>query len=222
MVACAVADLSLTVPCSLRHAAALEALPPAARSLIEEALTVRLAWIPNDLFANPSTERMLFEDGLAIAPACTDWYHPMLAAKRTARSSRPSCLLTSEEERHLFLRYNYARCRAARAVEDFRAQASRACAQAIAHWYGRVKHTRDLIARANLAMVLSMARRNTSRHLDLGELISEGNLALLHAIDGFDVARLQVLHLRLPRDYQGLPPPGRPGRPLSCRLPHLL
>jgi RNA polymerase sigma factor (sigma-70 family) len=189
MVACAVANLALTVPCSLRHAAALEGLPPARRALVEEALSVRLSWIDHGLFTSDSAEKTLFEEGPSPQPAPTDWYHPVLAAKRTARSIRHSRLLTSEEERHLFLRYNYARCRAAQAVEAFRTHASRAMAESIALWYGRVKENRDLLARANLALVLSMARRNTGRYLDLGELISEGNLALLHAIDGFDVSR---------------------------------
>jgi RNA polymerase sigma factor (sigma-70 family) len=176
-------------PCGPRHTAALAGLSPAQRSLVEEALTVPLTYMANALFDDPAAERALFEDGLAIAPASTDWYHPVLEARLAARSAPRACRLSVEEEKHLFLRYNYARWRAALAVERFRAQASKAVAEAIALWYGRVKDTRDLLARANLALVLAMAKRVGGRQVDFGELVSEGNLALLRTIEAFDVAR---------------------------------
>jgi len=187
MVACA--KPALAAPCRHGHVAALECLPPSSRALVEEALLVPLAWIPNDLFSGPAAERALFEKGPAIAPASTDWYHPVLEAKRAARLPRRSGLLTLEEEKHLFLRYNYARWRTIEAVAGFRAGATRNLAEAIALWYGRLKDARDLIARANLALVLAMAKRHCGGHVDFDELVSEGNLALLRAINGFDVAR---------------------------------
>jgi RNA polymerase sigma factor (sigma-70 family) len=167
---------------------ALEALPPCRRALVQEALEVSLVHIPNSLFASASAERVLFEEGPEIAPAPTGWYHPVLEARLAGRPRR-SGLLTLDEERRLFLRYNYARRRAADAIARFGAAPSRDLAQAIALWYGRVKDTRDTIARANLALVLAMAKRHSGGHLDFGDLVSEGNLALLRAIDGFDVAR---------------------------------
>src|SRR5262245_11655900 len=43
----------------------------------------------------------------------------------------------------------------------------------------------DLLIRANLGLVVWMARRYTSRGLDLEDLIAEGNLGLIRAIHGF-------------------------------------
>ncbi len=167
---------------------ALAKLSPGDRTLVAEALSVPLTHIAHEMYARASAERELFEEGPDLAPAITDWYQPMPGAKRPPRAAR-RFLLNPEEERHVFLRYNYARWRAAAAVADFRAQASAACARAIALWYGRVKETRDLIARANLALVLAMAKRIGGRLVEFDELICEGNVALLRAIDAFDVGR---------------------------------
>lgn len=189
MTTCDIDNLTLAVAPSSRHAAVIAGLSPRHRTLIEEALTVPLTYIHNDFFTDPAAARALFEEGLEIAPASIDWYHPMLEAELATPLTPRSALLNLEKEKHLFLRYNYARYRAARALTRFRTHASRASAQSIALWYGRVKDTRDLLTRANLALVLAMAKRTRGSQVDLGDLISEGNLALLRAIDGFDVAR---------------------------------
>ena len=59
----------------------------------------------------------------------------------------------------------------------------------LALWYGRVRDTREFITQANLALVLAMARRTRISDLDFGELVSEGNMALLRAVEKFDVSR---------------------------------
>ena len=48
---------------------------------------------------------------------------------------------------------------------------------------------RDRLARANLRLVVSIARAYVGRGLDLPDLIAEGNLGLLRAVEGFDPAR---------------------------------
>jgi RNA polymerase primary sigma factor len=48
---------------------------------------------------------------------------------------------------------------------------------------------RDQLARANLRLVVSVARRYAGRGLDLADLVGEGNLGLLQAVEAFDPAR---------------------------------
>jgi len=48
---------------------------------------------------------------------------------------------------------------------------------------------RDQIAQLNLALVLAMAKRTRMSEVEFADLVSEGNMALLRAIDKFDAAR---------------------------------
>jgi len=172
-----------------RHQAAIENLTEEQRALVVEALTVNLDYVKNDLFRKASAERELFVEGLPIQPASTSWYHPMVDDELIAQSAPSSSLLTTEQEKHLFLRYNYARCRAQSAVKKFRTHPGKQIVREIAEWYKRVRDTRDVITRANLALVLAMAKRTRMSDVDFGELVSEGNMALLRAVEKFDVAR---------------------------------
>ncbi len=179
----------LLVPNTLRHTAALADLDEVRRELVEEALTVNLDHVVNVMFKKPSAERELFDEGMEISKSSTSWYHPMIDDELVGNSAPSSSLLSTDQERHLFLRYNYARLRAAAAVKKFRTHPGKGVAREIALWYGRVKETRELITQANLALVLAMAKRTRMSDVDFGELVSEGNMALLRAVEKFDAAR---------------------------------
>src|SRR5512135_1635973 len=49
-------------------------------------------------------------------------------------------------------------------------------------------HARDRMVRANLRLVVNIARGYTGKGLGLQDLIEEGNLGLLRAVEGFDPA----------------------------------
>jgi len=172
-----------------RHEAALSTLSLDARALVEEALNVNLNYVKNDLFKQANAEKELFDEATPIQAASTSWYHPMVDDELIGQSAPSSSLLTTEQEKQLFLRYNYARCRAQTAVKKFLTHPGKQIVKEIALWYGRVRDTRDIITRANLALVLAMAKRTRMSDVDFGELVSEGNMALLRAVEKFDIAR---------------------------------
>lgn len=172
-----------------RHQTSLAGFSESQRSLVTEALTVHLDYVKNDQFRRASAERELFEEGMEIAPASTSWYHPMVDDGLVARAAPSSSLLSTEQEKHLFLRYNYARMRSQQATKRFRTHPGKLIAREIAVWYGRVRDTREMITQANLALVLAMAKRTRMSEVDFGELVSEGNMALLRAVEKFDISR---------------------------------
>ena len=172
-----------------RYRAALASLSESERQLLEEALQAPLDYIPNRLFRRPSAETTLFDAGLELPPANTGWYHPMIEDGPLTATAPSSSLLNGAEEKHLFLRYNYARRRTGRLVKCFRTHPGKRLARQILLWYRRVRETRDLITSMNLALVLAMAKRVRMADVDFGELISEGNMALLRAVEKFDAAR---------------------------------
>ena len=99
-------------------------------------------------------------------------------------------VLSADEERMLFLRFNLCRYRVMRIVREHRGkrlgvQASRE----ILRWMYDALRTRNHIVRANTSLVMAMARRTKTAGVELGDLVSEGNLALLRCVDKFDCSR---------------------------------
>ena len=97
--------------------------------------------------------------------------------------------LTANQERALFMQYNYCRYRVAGINKGNGGTATLGQLREVLGWYAKVLDVRDTLANANMPLVLAMARRSRLGNTDLAELISEGNMALLRAIDKFDVAR---------------------------------
>lgn len=98
-------------------------------------------------------------------------------------------LLSKADEAHLFLRYNYARFRLSRLAERQHRRATKSRALAMLKWHDRTQNVRGDLAAANMSLVVAMAKRTRIPGVDFPEMISEGNMALLRAIEKFDVSR---------------------------------
>lgn len=99
-------------------------------------------------------------------------------------------VLTADEERDLFIRFNYCRYRMMCIVHDHEGRRlGLEAARELLNWANEALKTRNHIVRANTSLVMAMARRTKTMGVELGDLVSEGNLALLRCVDKFDCAR---------------------------------
>ena len=99
-------------------------------------------------------------------------------------------LLTKEQEQHLFRKYNYLKFKALRLREklDFERPKS-ALMDEIEQLYEQIVDIKNKIARCNLRLVVSIAKRHVSPDQNFFELVSDGNLSLLRAVEKFDFSR---------------------------------
>ncbi|MEM6391348.1 MAG: sigma-70 family RNA polymerase sigma factor [Planctomycetota bacterium] len=138
----------------------------------------------------------LFTDAEEVPKPETSWYHPVMdsykkATEAVGRSNKATVVLTAAQERVIFKQFNYCRYRACRLREQLRQEAELDAdlAREMLKWFRRGEFIRDQIANTNLALVLAMAKRTRMSEVDFADLISEGNMALLRAVDKFDATR---------------------------------
>jgi RNA polymerase primary sigma factor len=152
------------------------------------ALTGRLDHVAHRSFASRRTEETLFGPGAEIA-AVAPWtdFPEVPEDLPLGRGSRVA--LTAQQEARLFLQYNYARYRLGRLLAGRAGSGGRKRCEALGLWHRRMMQCKESLARANMALVVAMAKRTRIPNVEFSELISEGNMALLRSIEKFDVSR---------------------------------
>lgn len=125
---------------------------------------------------------------------------PMPERQRAQRTVRPPAglpaylaslyevpLLTREQEAHLFRKYNYLKHKASKLREslDTRQPKMRQLKE-IEQLYRQIVETKNEIIRANLRLVVSIAKKYVHDEVSLFDLISEGNMSLMKAVEKFD------------------------------------
>ncbi len=99
-------------------------------------------------------------------------------------------LLTREQEAHLFRKYNFLKFKATRLRETLDALNPKApTMDEIEALYDQIIATKNDIARANLRLVVSIAKRHVTADQNFFELVSDGNMSLLRAVEKFDFSR---------------------------------
>ncbi|MFN0131296.1 MAG: sigma-70 family RNA polymerase sigma factor, partial [Phycisphaerales bacterium] len=171
-------------------------------SIEEERLLNRIMATEQDFIDSPAfyekdAERRIYDEAPDIQKPDTTWYHPVMddlssSKGRTVKSAQ-QVILTGAEEKVLFHQFNYARYRIWKIQQDVAENATKKPsadeAEAILHWYRKADIIREQIAETNLALVLAMAKRTRMSEVDFADLVSEGNMALLRAVDKFDAGR---------------------------------
>ncbi len=96
-------------------------------------------------------------------------------------------LLTPARERALFLKFNYEKYRFVSARRRLDPElARRKDLDELDQLLDKATQTKNDIIRANLRLVVSVARKHLRGGVPLMELVSEGNITLMRAVEGFD------------------------------------
>ena len=166
--------------------------------LLNQILAKEQDFIDSEVFYEEDAEQNIYDDAPDIAKPDTTWYHPVMddissiSRTRTVKSSQ-QVILTGAEERVLFHQFNYSRYRVRNLQHEVWARPDKKPtaeqAEQLLHWHRKADRIREQIAETNLALVLAMAKRTRMSEVDFADLVSEGNMALLRAVDKFDAGR---------------------------------
>ncbi len=164
-------------------------VPRALRERAEQLLAENYAYMDSPIFKQRGIERELFsfEDGEEPALPRTSWYQPTREEIADQLTGTPQ-LMKGAEEKLMFLRFNFAKRKLVGLQKKIKREGlDKELARELIEWHRRFEHFREYLVRTNLALVLAMAKRTRLGDVDFAEIVSEGNMALMRAVDKFNV-----------------------------------
>ena len=151
--------------------------------------TENYAFMDSPQFKNRGIEKELFGEDHEPELPLTSWYAPTRDEAVEGSTSSPT-LMKPAEEKLMFLRFNYSKCKLSKLKAKIeRDGLTRETGETFLEWHRKFEHFREYLTRTNLALVLAMAKRTRLGDVDFAEVVSEGNMALLRAVDKFNVER---------------------------------
>jgi RNA polymerase primary sigma factor len=169
-----------------------------ARRLLEQPLD----YIPHPSFSEPGAEA----DILAPMPEA-DAYEAKRRSMKAPKDAPPELasqyewpLLTKDQEQHLFRQMNYLKYRAARLRDNLRKggdaggelDPSRVridTLKRIEDLQNEANRVKEHLIKANMRLVTNIAKRHTAQSDNFFELLSDGNMSLIRAVEKFDFGR---------------------------------
>jgi RNA polymerase sigma factor (sigma-70 family) len=165
-------------------------IPRAVRQQVETLLLENYAFMDSPMYQQAGVEKNLFSFDVEPVLPKTSWYQPTRDEAIEETMSQAPQLMSAAEERLMFYRYNYCKFRLSQLKATIEQNGlTLAAANDFLEWHRKFEHFREYLVRTNLALVLAMAKRTRLGDIDFAEIVSEGNMALLRAVDKFNVDR---------------------------------
>src|SRR5438046_7952708 len=162
-------------------------LPRALAARVEEILALNFPYMDSPIFKNRHIEKELFTFDEEPKLPLTSWYQPTREDLEGHHVATPQ-LMSAAEERLMFRRFNYAKRKLQALQKKAKSQEmTLELAEQLVEWHRRFEHFREYLVRTNLALVLAMAKRVRLGDVDFAEIVSEGNMALMRAVEKFNV-----------------------------------
>ncbi len=107
-----------------------------------------------------------------------------------AGSQHDKVLLSRQQELTLFRRYNYLKFLAANLRQQIQRDRPRTGRiNQVEKWLEQAETVKKMIIEANMPLVLSIAGKHVTAGLQMNELVSEGSVSLMAAVEKFDYTR---------------------------------
>ncbi len=164
-------------------------IPRVLRERVEALLIETYDHMDSPMFHTRTAERELFgQEGAVPELPKTSWYQPTRDDEIGVQGAPQ--LMKGDEEKLMFLRFNYSKLKLSKLQKKIAKEGlTRQTAEEFVEWHRKFNHFREFLVRTNLALVLAMAKRSRLGDTDFAEIVSEGNMALMRAVDKFNVER---------------------------------
>jgi RNA polymerase primary sigma factor len=166
-------------------------VPPGPFARAAKLSSARLKFVNHPSFDDPSAKSAIlapYSDltrGGCLGPVSLPF---RLAPLPEAEVAAP--FLSREQEAHLFRKMNYLKCRANRLDEQLdKGNPNAVDLEELERLQTEARDVKNRIVETNLPLVLFVVKKYRKARQDMAELVSEGNLALIQAVDCFDFAR---------------------------------
>jgi len=164
-------------------------VPRALRERAELILAEDYSFMDSPVFKQRGFEKELFNFETEPQLPMVGWYQPTREEIADQLKGTPQ-LMKAPEEKLMFLRFNFAKRKLVALQKKAKREGlDRELAEQLIEWHRRFEHFREYLVRTNLALVLAMAKRTRLGDVDFAEIVSEGNMALMRAVDKFNVDR---------------------------------
>jgi len=155
----------------------------------EHIVQLPIDFIPNALFARTSAEKVVDQPFPGLHEPSKKVRRPSgLPAYLASLYEVP--LLTREQEVWLFRKFNYLKYKASKLREQLNPERPRTrLMDQIDKLYEEIVALKNRLVRSNLRLVVSIAKRRVSPGDSFFDLVSDGNMSLIRAVEKFDYSR---------------------------------
>ena len=158
-------------------------------------LVKKIEFVPSDdFFKDDAKEKILAESPGNAKPHAHETTEPLKlttdSISEYLNTLGEAPVLNRERELELFRRYNYLKflaCQRRTGMKPSTASGTRL--SQIEGYLAQVQQIQRTLIEANLRLVVGIARKHTTSGANLLDLIGEGNIALMRAVEKFDYAR---------------------------------
>jgi RNA polymerase sigma factor (sigma-70 family) len=172
--------------------------------VLSEIRAQRLFDTPNDYITNASFDDPGMESAILADMPDAETFEAARRKLRVPKDAIPELmsnyempLLSKEQEQHLFRKMNFLKHKAGKMLDEMKVESglinyaklrTEALDQIEAH-LKEANQIKELLIRCNMRLVTSIAKRHSGQTENFFELLSDGNMSLMRAVEKFDFSR---------------------------------